>query len=194
MRNLVMSFIAAAVGAAIALQAHTIPGFDHQHHSDSGLSKPIVRNEARHESETTFEFDGFKSGMTSAEIHRRMTKVSDKAPSYNEENGLFTAISLSRPYPIRQYVFAYTPEDPPRMYQMTIVIGELRSVPSVHRRSNLARRATLNALTTKFDRCTGDSLSYECELKDDELAAEAERKIYAAVLNEISVPVVGRDR
>ena len=80
------------------------------------------------------------------------------------------------------------------MYQMTIVIGELRSVPSVHRRSNLARRATLNALTTKFDRCTGDSRRYECELKDDELEAEAERKIYAAVLNEISLPVVRRDR
>ena len=193
MRNLVMSFIAATVSAAIGLQAHTIPGFDHQHHSDSGLSKPMVKNEARHESETTFEFDGFKSGMTSAEIHQRMTRVSDKAPSYNEENGLFTAISLNRPSPIRRYSFVYTPEDPPRMYRMTIVIGKLRSVPPVHRRSNIARRATLNALTTKFDRCTGDSLGYECELKDDELEEEAERKIYAAVLNEISLPVVGRD-
>ena len=193
MRNLVRSFIVAAVGAAIGLQAHTIPGFDHQHHSDSGLSKPMVRNEPPHESETAFEFDGFESGMTSAEIHQRMMKVSDKKPSYNEENGLFTAISLNRSFPMRRYSFVYTPEDPPRMYRMTIVIGELRSVPSVHRRSNIARRATLNALTTKFDRCTGDSLGYECELKDDELEAEAERRIHTAVLKELSLPVVGRD-
>jgi hypothetical protein len=187
-----MSFIAAAVGAVVAVQAHTIPGFEHQHDTDSGLSKPMLNNGPRDESKTAFEFDGFKSGMTSAEIHQRMTEVSDKAPTYSEEDGLFTAISLNRPFPIRRYRFVYTPDDPPRMYRMTIVISELRSVPTVPRRSEISRRAAFAALTGKFDGCTRDRSGYECELKDDELEAEAERKIYEAVLNEISLPVIGR--
>ena len=78
------------------------------------------------------------------------------------------------------------------MYRMTIVISEPRSVPSIPKGSKIARRATLNALITKFDSCTRDSLGHECELKDDELEAEAERKIYEAVLNEISLPVIRR--
>ena len=192
MRTLVTLFVVATVGAGIALQAHTIPGFEHQHETDSALSKPMLRNGPRDESETAFEFDGFKSGMTSAEIHQRMTAVSEKAPTYNEENGLFTAISLSGRHPIRRYIFEYTPEDPPRMYRMTIVISEPRSVPSIPKGSKIARRATLNALITKFDSCTRGSLGHECELNDDELEAEAERKIYEAVLNEISLPIVRR--
>tara|TARA_B100000749_G_scaffold262932_1_gene236215 strand:- start:102 stop:680 length:579 start_codon:yes stop_codon:yes gene_type:complete len=192
MRTLVTLFVVAMVGAGIALQAHTIPGFEHQHETDSALSKPMLRNGPRDESKTAFEFDGFKSGMTSAEIHQRMTAVSEKAPTYNEENGLFTAISLSGRHPIRRYIFEYTPEDPPRMYRMTIVISEPRSVPSIPKGSKIARRATLNALITKFDSCTRDSSGHECELKDDELEAEAERKIYEAVLNEISLPVIRR--
>ena len=193
MRTLVTLFVVATVGAGIALQAHTIPGFEHQHETDSALSKPMLRNGPRDESKTAFEFDGFKSGMTTAEIFQRMTEVQQKyEPTYGEPDGLFIVVTPSERYPIRRYRFAYTPEDPPRMYRMTIVIHQPRSVPSIPKGSKIASRATLNALTTKFDRCTRDSSGYECELKDDELEAEAERKIYEAVLNEISLPVIGR--
>ena len=40
MSTLIMLFVAAAVGAGVTLQAHTIPGFEYQHDTDSELSKP----------------------------------------------------------------------------------------------------------------------------------------------------------
>ena len=42
MRTLILSvlFVLAVVGAGIAAFGHTIPSFEHQHDTDSGLSKP----------------------------------------------------------------------------------------------------------------------------------------------------------
>ena len=146
----------------------------------------------------TFEFMGFTSGMTVNEVCDVLGIPDGEITRYHEQTGVPYTVSTPeekcgefdvyahatqglidpKEYePIIGFRFYYTPEDPSRLWKMTIHVA----VES----NEIARRAKLEAMKDLWGYCTLAEQQIVCRLRDNGLFNEIVNEVYEKSMQEL---------